>query len=140
MLVSEAIERKNTIKQSIDELDYYLEKIASIPNVRESSPVYNEVINNMFDLLDKYQSHIILLYNSNSTTTIKVGEAEITVAIAVALLRTIEEKISILTKIITSDDASVSVPDLIKQRDKWLEEKILIKQAIEQSNNSTEID
>lgn len=140
MLVAEAIDRKNKIKQSLEELDYYLEKISSIPNVRESSPVYNKTIKNMFELLDKYQSHIILLYNSNNNNTIKVGETELTVAMAVALKRTIDEKIAILTKIITSNDASVSVPDLITQRDKLLEEQILIKNTIEKSNWTTEID
>lgn len=140
MLVAEAIERKNKIKQSIQDLDYYLEKVSSIPNIRESSSVYNKVINNMFELLDNYQSHIILLYNSNNNVSVKVGETELTVTMAIALKRTIDEKINILTKIITSNDASISVPELLKQRDKLFEEQLIIKRAIEQSDWSTELD
>lgn len=140
MLVAEVIERKNRIKQKIEELEYYLEKVASIPNVKNSSTVYNEVVNNVFELLDNYQSHVILLDKSNSKTVIKVGQSEIKVSDAIKLHRTINEKMRILTNIITSTDSSVDVPNLIKQRDKLIEERLLLNKSIQQSDWAVEIE
>jgi len=147
MLVAEIIKRKNNIKQKIEELDYYLEKVASLPtaiegmsNQKDAVHVYNTVINTMFDLLDSYQNHIILLAKSNNINNINVGKSEIKVSDAVVLMRTINEKINTLTRLIISKDTSINVPNLIEQRDKLMEEQILIDNAIQQSDWSVEIE
>lgn len=140
MFIAELIKRNRNIKQRIDELEFYLEKIADIPNVKESGPVYTNVLNRIFGLLDTYQSHMIALERSNISTEIEVGTAKLSVSDAIKLRATTEEKIRFFTSLIDNNDASLNVPDLMDKRDKLVEERLLLDNAIGKSDWSTEID
>lgn len=140
MLVVELIKRKNGIKQKLDELEFYLEKISNIPNKKESGPVYTDVLNRIFGLLDKYQNYIVLLERSNISTKIQVGNTEVSVSDAIKIRTTMDEKIKVFTNTINNNDAFLDVPDLIDKRDKLIEEHMLLNNVIEKSDWSIEID
>jgi hypothetical protein len=88
----------------------------------------------MFELLDKYQNYIILLDRSNKETEISVGTSTIRKSDALILRETVEEKIRILTVLATNDDPVIDIPNLLTQRDKLIEEQILLNNAIEESD------
>ncbi len=136
MLVSELIKRKNIIKQKLSELEFYLEKIANVNSKKtlDNASLYGSVLNNMFELLDKYQNYIILLDRSNKETEISVGTSTIRKSDALILRETVEEKIRILTVLATNDDPVIDIPNLLTQRDKLIEEQILLNNAIEESD------
>lgn len=139
MLVGEILRRKNETKIKIEELGFYIEKISNI-NIKESAPIYTNVLGKVFDLLDKYQNYIILLERSNSKCEIKVGTSDVKVSDAVKLRDTTNKKMGFITNLINSNDASLNVPDLMDNRDKLMEEFILINNSINKSDWSTKVD
>ena len=142
MLVSELIKRKDVIKQKLGELEFYLEKIADANSKKtlDNASLYGSVLNNMFELLDKYQNYIILLDRSNKETEINVGTSTIRKSDALILREIVEEKIRIITVLATNDDPVIDVPNLLIQRDKLIEEQILLNNAIEESDWRVGID
>jgi len=142
MLVAELLKRRSVIKQKLGELEFYLEKIADVNSKKtlDNASLYSNVLNNMFELLDKHQNYIILLDRSNKETEITVGKSTIKKADAVRVRNTVEEKIRILTVLVTNDDPILDVPNLLLQRDKLVEEQILLNNAIEESDWRTNID
>ena len=136
MLVSELIKRKDVIKQKLGELEFYLEKIADANSKKtlDNASLYGSVLNNMFELLDKYQNYIILLDRSNKETEISVGKSTIKKSDALILREIVEEKVRILTVLATNDDPVIDIPNLLTQRDKLIEEQILLNNAIEESD------
>jgi len=142
MLVSELIKRKDVIKQKLGELEFYLEKIADANSKKtlDNASLYGSVLNNMFELLDKYQNYIILLDRSNKETEISVGKSTIKKSDALILREIVEEKVRILTVLATNDDPVIDIPNLLIQRDKLIEEQILLNNAIEESDWGVSID
>ena len=98
------------------------------------------MLGKVFDLLDKYQNYIILLERSNSKCEIKVGTSDVKVSDAVKLRDTTNKKMGFITNLINSNDASLNVPDLMDNRDKLMEEFILLNNAIEKSDWSEEVE
>ena len=139
MLVGEILRRKNETKIKIEELEFYIEKISNI-NIKESAHIYTNILGKVFDLLDKYQNYIILLERSNSKCEIKVGTSDVKVSDAVKLRDTTNKKMGFITNLINSNDASLNVPDLMDNRDKLMEEFILLNNAIEKSDWSEEVE
>jgi ethanolamine utilization protein EutQ (cupin superfamily) len=140
MLIGEIVRRKNDIKREIVELEFYMEKISNIPNVKESAAIYTNVLSKVFELLDKQQNYLILLERSNLKQEIKVGKSTISVSDAIKLRDTTDKKIIFITNLINNNDASLNVINLMESRDKLMEEFILLNNAIEKSDWSTEID
>ena len=139
MLVGEILKRKNETKIKIEELGFYIEKISNV-NIKESATIYTNVLGKVFDLLDKYQNYIILLERSNLKCEIKVGTSDVKVSDAVKLRDTTNKKMEFITNLINSNDASLNVPDLMDNRDKLMEEFILLNNAIEKNDWSEKVD
>lgn len=140
MLIGEIIRRKNNIKHEIAELEFYIEKVSNIPNVKESATIYTNVLGKVFDLLDKYQNYIILLERNNLKQDIKVGKSSVSVSDAIKLRITADKKIKFITNLINNNDASLNILSLIESREKLMEEFMLLNNAIEKSDWSTEIE
>ncbi len=140
MLVGEVIRRKNETKRKIEELEFYLEKLSNVPNIKESAVIYTDVLSNVFSLLDEYQSYLILLERSNIKNEIKVGSSNVKVSDAVKLRDATNKKMEFITSLINNNDASLNVPDLMTNRDKLMEEFILINNSIEKSDWSANVD
>jgi hypothetical protein len=134
MLVSEALIRKDDIKKRIEELEFYIGLIDS------DSEMYTSTLNTIFELIDKFQSYFILITRHNNNTKLKVGDAEVTIQDAVILRKTVEDKMNILTNIINKPDSGINVLGIMEQRDKLMEEYILLNSAIEKSDRSSEIE
>ena len=141
MLVAEALKRKDDIKQKIVELEFYLGKVGGAPAPgKDAVGLYGEVINSIFKLFDKYQNLSILIERSNLSNEVEIGKSKLSVSNAVKLRRTVSEKIRVLTDVIGNGDPMINVPNLIDQRDKLIEEHILLDNVIKQSDWGVEID
>lgn len=136
MLVSEALIRKDDIEKRIEELEFYINRIDS----GDSGDLYTNTLNMIFDMVDKLQSYIILITRHNTSTKIKVGDTEISLQDAIVLRKTVSEKMRILTDIINKPDDGINVLSIMEQRDKLMEEYILLNSAIEESDRSSEIE
>ena len=133
MLLGELLTRKENVKQQVDELYNYLLDV----DVREK---VNEVMNELFELHDKLQSYRVALNNINNSNKIKVSKSDISIANAIQLRHTTKLKIDILTDLISNLDGSLSISNLMEQRNNLLEEYILLDNAINNSNWSIEVE
>lgn len=140
MYLSEVLIRKNNIKIRMVELKRFLQNVSNNSNIRDRGATYNQVLSRLFALIDKYQSHIVLIENSNNNTEITVGESTLSVANAVKLRDTLDSKALVLTALIESGDCSLDILNLMDQREKYLEERIILQKCISDSDRSVKID
>lgn len=136
MLISELIKRIDITKQKIDELTFYLDKVTSVGTESndKKNDIYIEIISNIFNLLDEYQGYSVLLQRSNTKTEIVIDKSAIFMSDVVILYKVLESKIELLTTLINSKDPLLNVVNLISKRDKLIEEKLILKIAIDKSD------
>ncbi len=133
MLLGELLTRKENVKQQIDELNDHLMDV----DMREK---VNEVISDLFELHDKLQSYKVAINNVNNSNKIKVSKSDVSITNAIHLRQTTKMKIDILTDLISNLDKSLSISNLMEQRNNLLEEYILLDNAISGSNWSIEVE
>jgi hypothetical protein len=133
MLLGELLTRKENVKQQIDELNNHLMDV----DMREK---VNEVISDLFELHDKLQSYKVAINNVNNNNKIKVSKSDVSITNAIHLRQTTKMKIDILTNLISNLDRSLSISNLMEQRNNLLEEYILLDNAINGSNWSIEVE
>ena len=141
MKVAELVKRRDLLQQNIIELGFYLDKLCSSAFVdsAKKNEAYSRTLNLLFKLIDDEQSNSILLYRSNSKTNIEINNTTITMADAITIRNSMESKIDLITKLINSDEVILDVPDLIEQRNKLLNGKLVIDMAITNSDLNTEV-
>jgi len=141
MLVGEIVQRKEYIKLKISETEKNLSDIKyTDTEPQKKGALYSSLLDTLFELLSKLQSHKALLDRENAETLILVGENEISVLDAVHIRNTIERKIDTLTEVIGSIDKDVGVRDLLNKRDVLMEDFISISRSIEISDWSKEVE
>ena len=134
MLVQEVKARKEYLQSKLLDITTYIGKLESL-NIINKGELYNKALNDKFNLLNKIRSHDILLDKINKDTIIFVGNDEISVYDAVAILKTVDEKIITYSDIISNGDlSSVDFFTLLKQRDDLFEEYIVLYNAIKSSD------
>ena len=139
MLVGEIVLRKRKIEKDIDTyLDYINGLDVNITSNR--GDIYNKSINSLFDLYSKLQSHNALLDKENAETKVEFGDSELSISDALHIIKTIEEKIAVLDCIISKNDYSISIDEIVKTRSKLTDEYITLKQLIEVSDWSTNVE
>jgi hypothetical protein len=114
MFLGEVLQEKENLEFKISQLEGLFFKVAKI-----DSDKANELIKKLFDLLDKYRSHLILLNKINNKEEIEIGGSKINLANAVLLRETLEQKIEILNKLILEESSYTDVTSLIENRDKF---------------------
>jgi len=133
MLISELLFRKKYVKLQIDELKKYLVDNESITNI-------NEVLTKLYELEDQDQKYKMLLNKANRVTEIRIGNSKVQVDTALELKRNTGNKIDVLTDLINANKESLNIFNLLTQRNKLIEEYIMINSAIKISDWSTEVD
>ncbi|RKZ10829.1 hypothetical protein DRQ25_01600 [Candidatus Fermentibacteria bacterium] len=134
MYLAELITRKKFIQEKIRDTGEYLSKETNRANV-------DLAVKNLLVLLDNLKSHLILIDDKNISTVVELGGSKITVANAVRLRQNTERKVDLVSQLIARTEcASLDMFNLMEQRDKFNEERILIDRAIQKSDWSIIID
>lgn len=138
MLVSEIILRKNNVEYKIDELKKYLLWMRS-STIKDKKSTYNTTIFRLFELLDMLRSYNALLRRHNEETKISIGENELSIADALSILDSLEQKIDIITSIIDNYSNDLDIFELMLERDKLIDERIILLKAIRISDWGTDV-
>lgn len=133
MLLGELLLRRKCIKMEIDELKNYMLSSDEQINV-------NEVLNKLFELEDKHQKYNILIERANNEIELVVGTTKTTLTNAIKLRSAVDHKIDGLTMLIKSNKATLNIFNLIDQRQKFIEEYIILDNAISNSDWSINVD
>jgi len=91
----------------------------------------NELIKKLFDLIDRYRSHLILLNKINNEREIVIGESKVTLANAVIFRKTLETKLAILNQLISEDTSYTDFKSLIENRDRFYTEYKTLKSELQ---------
>lgn len=133
MLLAELLMRKRHIKLQIAELKNYLLNNGDVVDT-------NEVLNKLYELEDQDQKYRILIKKANNQIEVEIGSSKISLATAVELRDNIDNKISILSDLISANKKSLDIFNLLTQRSKLIKEYMMIYKAIKISDWSREID
>jgi hypothetical protein len=141
MLVAEVVIRKSYIEDKIKDIKNYLAivKDCNIPDEKRIN-IYSEGMNFLFLLYDDLQSYKLSLRRSNDSNTIQIGKTVLKVSEALAIFNTFENKIKVLDSAIDNCDPGINLFELIKQRDKTLEEQLMMLSSIKKSDWSTNVE
>lgn len=132
MLIAELLFRKNYNKLQIDELK---------KNILESNVSnMNEMLGKLYELEDQDQKYKMLLTSANRQAEVKIGNSTVSVETALELKRNTGEKIDVLTDLISVNKQSLDIFNLMTQRNKLVEEYIMILNAIKTSDWSIDLD
>jgi len=135
MLVGEIVQRKEYLKLKISEIKRNLKELAdSDIEPQNQGALYSNLLDQLFTMLSKLQSHRALLDQENSSTEIQVGESTISVLDAVHIRRTIKTKIDILTDVMNNINKAIGHADLIDKRDQLMDDYIAVDRKIKESD------
>jgi hypothetical protein len=135
MNLGEILNEIEHLEFKIKQLEYLFFKIA-----KSDSEKANELIKRLFEHIDKYRSHLILLNKINNEKEIVIGDSKINLANAVLLKKTLKHKIELLNRLITDDTSYTDIQSLIDNRDKFYIEYKTIATALESFEWRTKID
>lgn len=132
MLLGELKEKLKFLNLKIEDLENHI-KNNELGN-------YNELLNELFILYDSRRSYEILIRRQCETSKMLVGKNEITLADANDLLKALKIKINMMSDIIRDLPQNLNIIQIIGERDKLVDEYILLKASIEFNIWSIEID
>lgn len=129
MVLRELIHQKKILDKKILELQKMLEYM---PN--------DDIASELIAFIERRQSKLISIDVANRRARLNIGGQEVDVATAVKIRDTLELKINTLTKIINSDnDYALDRIELMKQRDNFYNDYIILDNAILQSDLNTKV-
>jgi hypothetical protein len=141
MLIGEIVQRKEYLKLKIKETEKKLSDLTYEDiEPQKKGALYSTLLDTLFTLLSKLQSHRALLDKENASTEVLVGEATLSVLDAVHIRNTIERKIDTLTEIIENMDKQLGQTDLLNKRDLLMEDYISISNSIEKNDWAKDVE
>ena len=133
MLIAELLFRKDYNKLQIDELKKYLLEKDNLANT-------NELLGKLYELEDQDQKYNMLIVSANRQAEVKIGNSKVSIETALELKRNTSRKIDVLTDLISANKQSLDIFNLMTQRNKLVEEYLMILNAIKTSDWSVELD
>lgn len=120
-------------KQNIDK------KIEEITRILLFKPA-NDLADEIVDLIDERQQVLLKIKSANSQCTLNLGGQKIDLNSAVLIRSNLKLKIDVLSKLIVSEsDLTLDRLELIKQRDKFLEDYAVLDMSIINTDINTRI-
>jgi hypothetical protein len=113
--------------------DVINKKISELQNILLNTQTEN-LASELVELLEKKQNALINIHRANTASHINIGGTKVDITTAVIIRDSIAEKISYLTALIQNQDCSLDKLELMKQRDKYFEEHILISMGIQKND------
>jgi len=135
MVLAEIIIEAQNIKQKIEQLESYLDKI-TVDNADKIDLATKRLI----DLFDKYRSHLILINTINNDVKMVVGDSKLSIANTLLIAETMKRKIDLLNNLIDTKEDFLDVFKLMDQRDKLLVECTAITNKVKYIEWVTEVD
>ena len=137
MVLAEVLIEKNILDEKIKEMKRYLFRMATV-----SAEEADKATKRLIELIDKHRSHLILINKVNNSIEVTIGDSKTSLANALLISQTMDRKIDLLNELINDCDGDtvLNIFSLIEQRDKLLDEYILISNQLEAIEWSTEID
>jgi len=131
MFINELIAYRFYTKETIKNL-------ASSIYSSEDSEQIDRMLKKLLECYDTLQKYNILLTDSNNETMITIGSNTISLSTAVEVRDNIDRKIELMSSLIERQN-DLDIFGLIEQRDKLIDELVLISQAIDKIDTETEI-
>ena len=116
-------------------LDKKIKELRRLLSVEQDEDLTAELL----AALELKQGKSISIHLSNKNTIIDIGETKLDIATAVIIRDTIKEKINYITELINNIECRLNKIELIRQRDRYFEEYILIDTRILQSDINLKI-
>lgn len=116
-------------------LDRKIKELRKLLSIEQDEDLAEELL----AALELKQGKLITIHLSNKSTTITIGETALDIATAVIIRDTIKERIDYVTDLISSPDCHLNKLELIRQREKYFEEYIIISSRILQSDVNLKI-
>ena len=137
MVLAEVLIEKNILDEKIKEMRRYLFRMVSV-----SAEEADKATKRLIELIDKHRSHLILINKVNNSIEVTIGDSKISLANALLISQTMDRKIDLLNELINDcdEDTVLNIFSLIDQRDKLLDEYILISNQLEAIEWGTEVD
>ncbi len=140
MLLGELLLRRKCAQLEIHEFKNYLYEVEEKGALKVPLSV-NDTLTKLFELEDKFQRYTILVERANNDVEVTVGSSQKTsVANTIKLRNAVDNKISVLSELIKRNKASLNIINLIEQRQKLIEEFILLDNVINASDWSLNVD
>jgi len=128
MLLYEVLSQKKVLDKKIKELRKLL-------SIEQDEDLAEELL----AVLELKQGKLINIHLSNKNTNITIGETTLDITTAVIIRNSIKEKIRSVTDLINNPECRLHKLELMKQRDKYFEEYIVIDTHITRSDINTKI-
>jgi hypothetical protein len=129
MNLRDLIYRKNNIDNKINELKFVLKRQPS-----------DKLAEELVFLVDARQKTVLSIQSANNQCFLSLGESKVDLNTAVVIRDNMKLKIDTLTEIINSDsDFSLDRVELMKQRDKFLEDFALLDMSIINTDINTKL-
>jgi len=137
MVLAEVLIEKNILDEKIKEMRRYLFRMVSV-----SAEEADKATKRLIELIDKHRSYLILINKVNNNIEVTIGDSKISLANALLISQTMDRKIDLLNELINDCDGDtvLSIFSLIAQRDKLLDEYILISNQLEAIEWGAEVD
>lgn len=135
MYLAEVRVEMENIARKIKQLKSYIAKICGFD--AEST---DRAVNQLIELVDKYQSHRIAYSRYCNNIKLQIGETEVTLTEAKIILDTMKEKIDVLESLIDSEENTLDVFSLMGDRDKLYKDYASMSNGLKSIEWSTKID
>ena len=129
MVLFELLIRKRFLDKKIRELKSHLHKDCD----------NDQLASELFALLDERQNVLIKLEDANIQRTITIGTTDVSVSTAVKVRKTLQLKIRVITDLLNDDNCSLDPSSLIKQRDGFVDEMMILTKAIAKNDLEVEV-
>lgn len=116
-------------------LDKKIKELRKLLSIEQDEDLAEELL----ATLELKQSKLITIHLSNKDTKISIGETELDIATAVIIRDTIKERINYVTDLISNPECHLNKLELMRQREKYFEEYVIISSRILQSDVNLKI-
>jgi len=129
MVLHELLIRKRFLDKKIHELKNHLHRNSE----------NDKLASQLFSFLDEKQNILIRIEDENTNRTITIGSTDVSVSTAVKVRKTLHLKIKVITDLLNDENCSLDPLALIKQRDGFVDELMILNKTITKNDLEVEV-
>lgn len=129
MVLHELLIRKRFLDKKVHELKKHLHRNFDNDKLAAS----------LFSFLDDRQNILIKIEDVNTKRTITIGSTEVSVSTAVKVRKTLHLKIRVITDLLNDENCSLDPLLLLKQRDGFVDELMILNKTITKNDLEVEV-
>ena len=120
MYLMEVVTNKSMLDRKIKEVKRELNRVKEDDNLAQE----------LFGLMDLRQAHRLNIQNANSQSTVQIGDRTLSIAAILTIMKTLKEKMDLITQMINDQEGTLEIVKLQDQRDKFFNEYTLLAMAV----------